>query len=164
MVRTKNLVLFGVSVAVLLSGCETVEESLQLRKPTARLMGVQFKDASLYGATLVFDVQIQNHYAFDLPLQRFDYVVSSQGQRFLAGFGQVQITVPAGGSQTVSLPASVDYLKTLKMLGGSVIGGRAIPYEAGLDLVIDTPRLGSITLPMETTGQLSLPAVSGSPE
>lgn len=164
MMRMTNLVLFGVSVAVLLAGCESVEQSLQLKKPTARLMGVQFKDVGLYGATLVFDVQIQNHYAFDVPLQRFNYIVASQGQRFLAGFGQVQITVPAMASQTVSLPARVDYLKALKMLGGSVIGGTAIPYEARLELVIDTPRLGSIMLPMETTGQLSLPAVSGSDE
>lgn len=163
MVRMAKWILVGVSIAVLSAGCESMEESLQLKKPSAKLLGVQFKEADLYGATLVFDVQILNNYAFDMPLLSFSYAVSSRGQRFLAGSRELEVKVPGSASEVVSLPARVNYLSALKVLGG-VTPGATIPYEAELDVVIKTPRLGSLTLPVGKTGQLALPAVTGSVE
>ena len=159
MVRMAKWILVGVSITVLLAGCESMEESLQLKKPSAQLLGVQFKEADLFGATLVFDVQILNNYSFDMPVLSFSYAVSSQGQRFLAGQRELKVTVPAAASERVSLPARVNYLSALKVLGGATPGA-TIPYEAELDVVIKTPRLGSMTLPIGKTGQLVLPAVS----
>ena len=115
---------------------------MSLRKPTARVMGMQFRDADAYGATVVFDVQIVNHYPVELPLMRFNYAVSSRGKRFMAGSSELAVQIPVGGSQTVSLPARIDYISTLRRLGG-VRPGATIPYEAQVDLTIDTPRLGS---------------------
>lgn len=163
MVRMAKWILVGVSITVLLTGCESMEESLQLKKPAAQLVAVQFKEADLYNATLVFDVQIQNNYAFDLPLLSFSYAVSSRGQTFLVGSRELQVTVPAVAREVVSLPARVNYVSALKVLGG-VTPGATIPYEAAIDLVIKTPRLGSLTLPMGKTGQLALPGVSGKVE
>jgi len=156
----KASILVVSGVLMLLVGCESVEESMSLRKPTARLMGMQFKDADAYGATVVFDVQIVNHYAADLPLLRFNYAVSSRGQRFMAGTAELAIRVPYAGSQTVSLPARIDYPDTLRRLGGAQ-PGTTIPYDAHIDLVIDTPRLGTITLMLDGGGQVTLPAVAG---
>src|SRR5512133_2891480 len=119
-------------------GCESVEESMSLRKPDASLVGVQLRDANAYGATLVFDVQIVNHYPVALPLTRFNYAVSSRGERFLAGASELAVQIPVGGSQTVALPARIDYLGLLRRLV-NVRPGATIPYEARLDLTIDTP-------------------------
>jgi len=159
MARMTSLLFVG-TAAILLVGCESMEESLSLRKPTAQLAGVQFKEANLYGATIVFDVQIVNHYPVELPLQRFSYALSSRGQRFLASSSEIAITVPVGGSQIVSLPARIDYVKALQALGG-VRPGATIPYEAQLDLVVNTPRLGTIALPLGRAGEITLPNVPG---
>jgi len=155
-----RLTLIGILLVVLMAGCTSMEEELQLRKPTARLVDVRFRDADAYGATLVFDVQVVNHYAFDLPLLRFRYAVSSRGQRFLAGLSDVAIRVPALGSETVSLPARIDYVQTLRALG-SVRPGATIPYVADVDLVISTPRLGPITLALAKAGEVTLPEPAG---
>ena len=157
--RMANLLVLG-TILALGAGCESTEESMGLRKPTARLMGVQFKEADAYGATLVFDVQIVNHYPTALPLMRFNYAMSSRGARFIAGASELAIQVPVGGSQTVSLPARIDYIRTLRMLGG-IRPGATIPYETQLDLTINTPRLGAITLPLTKIGEITLPQVSG---
>ncbi|MEN6578425.1 MAG: LEA type 2 family protein [Phycisphaerales bacterium] len=152
-------VLFVGAMLVLGVGCESMEESVSLKKPTARLMGMQFKDADAYGATVVFDVQIVNHYSAELPLRRFSYAVSSQGQRFMAGTAALAMRIPFAGSETVSLPARIDYPDTLRRLGGARPGA-TIPYEAQVDLVIETPRLGPITLLLDKTGEVALPQVS----
>jgi hypothetical protein len=141
-------------------GCESMEESMSLRKPEARVMGMQFRDADAYGVTAVFDVQIVNHYPVELPLMRFSYAVSSQGRRFMAGSSEVGIQIPVGGSQTVSLPARIDYMSMLRLLGGARPGA-TIPYEAQLELTINTPRLGTIMLPLEKGGEVTLPALPG---
>jgi len=141
-------------------GCESMEESMSLRKPTARVMGMQFRDADAYGATVVFDVQIVNYYPVELPLMRFNYTVSSRGKRFMAGSSELGIRIPVGGSQTVALPARIDYIGTLRLLDG-VRPGATIPYEAQVDLTIDTPRLGAIVLPLEKGGDVTLPALPG---
>ncbi len=158
MIRMAKVLFIG-SMLVLLVGCESMEESMSLRKPTARVMGMQFKDADAYGATVVFNVQIVNHYPAELPLLRFSYAVSSRGQRFMAGSAALAIRIPVAGSQTVSLPARIDYSDTLRRLGGAR-PGTTIPYEAQVDLTVDTPRLGTIMLPMDNAGEVMLPQVS----
>lgn len=159
MVRMARVLVIGLLLTVAV-GCESMEESMSLRKPTARLMGMQFREADAYGATVVFDVQIVNHYPVDLPLLRFNYAVSSRGERFMAGASELAIQIPVGGSQTVSLPARIDYISTLRRLG-SVRPGATIPYDAQLDVTINTPRLGAITLPLGKAGEITLPELPG---
>ena len=133
---------------------------MSLRKPDARLMGMQFKDVDAYGATAVFDVQIVNYYPEELPLLRFRYTVSSKGSPFMAGTTELAIHIPVAGSQTVSLPARIDYLETLRRLGG-LRPGTIVPYEAQVDLTINTPRLGTIVLPLTKIGEITLPDIPG---
>jgi len=133
---------------------------MSLRKPTVRLMSMHFKDADAHGATVLFDVQIVNHYSEELPLRRFTYAVSSRGQRFMAGTAALAMQIPFAGSQTVSLPARIDYPDTLRRLG-SVQPGTTIPYEAQVDLVTDTPHLGTFTLSLSRVGEVTLPLMSG---
>lgn len=137
-------------------GCANMEESMSLRKPTARVMGMQFRDADAYGATVVFDVQIVNHYPTELPLLRLNYAVSSRGKRFMAGQQELAVQIPVNGSQIVPLPVRIDYISTLRLLGG-VRPGATIPYEAQVDLTVNTPRLGAIMLPLQSVGEVTLP-------
>ena len=144
----------------MIAGCTSVEERLSLRKPSAQLLEVQLKDAGVSGATLAFDVTIENHYPVDLPLLSFNYILSSNGRRLLAGSSELNMTVPAAGSRTVSLPARIDYVQMLKALSNIRPGAR-IPYVAALNLIVNTPQLGSLTLPLARSGELALPELPG---
>ena len=158
MLRMANLVSVGVLLG-LLAGCTTVEERLELRKPTAQLTGVRFQEATAHSATLVFDVEIENYYPLTVPLLGFKYSVASGGQLFLTGSSEVRINLPAESRRTVALPAQINYLEALKILG-NVRPGATIPYAAALDVRVETPRLGPITLPLTQSGQLTLPTIS----
>jgi LEA14-like dessication related protein len=141
-------------------GCETIQEGLNLRKPTARLTGLKFEEVKLDSATLVFDVEIDNHYPVALPLTNFDYTLSSNAEQFLSGSAKSQTAVPAKSKKTVSLPAKIDYMGMLKALKG-VRPGSKIPYGAEMGLSVDTPALGLVRLPLKKEGELVLPSISG---
>jgi len=158
MLRMANLVSIGALLAIL-AGCTTVEESLELRKPTATLVGVRLQDATLRAATLVFDVNVVNHYPLTVPLTGFRYSVTSAGQTFLVGSSEARVNLPANGQRTVALPVTIDYLGALKALGNVKPGG-IIPYEARLDLTVETPRLGPLNLFLSRSGDLSLPTIA----
>jgi len=158
MVRRGHLILVS-AVLVSLAGCTSVEQSLELRKPTARLLGVKIEEASLQGATVVFNVEVENHYPTTVPAMGFSYAVSTAGQLFLVGSSEVRVNLPANGSRTISLPARIDYVKALSALA-SAGPGATIPYEARVELTVNTPRLGPLVLAMTREGQLALPTVS----
>jgi len=158
MVRRGNLILAS-AVLASLAGCTSVEESLELRKPTARLLGMKIEDASQQGATVVFNVEVENHYPTTVPALGFSYAVSSSGMLFLVGSSEVRMDLPANGSRTISLPAHIDYVKALSALANAGPGS-TVPYEARVELTVDTPRLGPLVLAMTREGQLSLPPVS----
>ncbi|HUU19720.1 MAG TPA: LEA type 2 family protein [Sedimentisphaerales bacterium] len=147
-------------LTVCVASCESIQESLNLRKPTARLTGLKIEDVKLDSATLLFDVEIDNHYPVALPLSNFDYSLSSGAEKFLSGSAKSQAAVPAKSSTTVSLPATINYIEMLKALKG-VRPGSKIPYDAEVGLSVDTPALGVIRLPLRKEGELVLPSISG---
>ena len=149
-----------VSLLLVFAGCGTMQETLNLKKPTARLMGLKFEDVKLDSAKLLFDVEIDNRYPVALPLTNFDYTLSSRAAKFLSGSANSQTTVPAKSKKIVALPAEVNYMEILKALKG-VRPGAKIPYSAQLGLSVDTPALGVIRLPLKKEGELVLPTVSG---
>ncbi|MCP4612030.1 MAG: LEA type 2 family protein [Planctomycetes bacterium] len=147
-------------MAVCITGCETIQEGLNLRKPTARLTDLTIEDVKLDSATLLFDIEIENHYPVALPLTNFDYSLSSNAEKFLSGEAESQAAVPAKSSRIVSLPATFNYIEMLKALKG-VRPGSTIPYGAELGLSVNTPGLGVIRLPLKKEGELDLPNVTG---
>lgn len=145
---------------ICVAGCETIQENLNLRKPTARLTDLKIEDVKLDSATLLFDVEIENHYPVALPLTNFDYSLSSGSEKFLSGNAESQAAVPAKSSKTISLPAQINYIEMLKALKG-IRPGSTIPYGAELGLSVKAPGLGVIRLPLKKEGKLVLPSITG---
>ena len=160
MIAKRYLISAIALILAFLAGCETIQETLNLRKPTARLTGLKFEEVKLESAMLVFDIEIDNHYPVALPLTNFDYTLSSNAEKFLSGSAKSQATVPAKSKKIVSLPAKINYMGMLKALKGVRPGSR-IPYGAELGLSVDTPALGLIRLPLKKEGELVLPSISG---
>ncbi len=140
-----------------LAGCDLLR-SLGATTPTARLTGIRFSDFSLASLTLLFDVDVRNPYQVALPLVNIDYAIASGGQRFLTGEAPLQGAIPAGGSQVVTLPASIVFVEMLRILQG-VAPGAVVPYHTSLGLSVNAPAVGTLRLPIEKDGQLPVPAV-----
>ena len=93
-----------VLVTFFLTSCETMNQVLNLQKPTARMTGLKFENVMLDSATLLFDVEVDNSYPVALPLMNLDYDLSSGAEPFLNGNAELQTTVPAKSKKIVSLP------------------------------------------------------------
>ena len=155
--RRTGLVVMGLVVAGL-TGCASLEDALAFGKPSASILGVSFKDVGLEAATLLFNVNVENPYSVPLPLVNVDYGLASGATPFLSGKADLQGAVPAQGSKTVSVPATVKYAELLKVLEG-VRPGAVVPYEAELGLSVKPPVAGPLRLPLKKQGQLPVPTV-----
>lgn len=153
---------YAISLLVLLgimfSSCETVQQVLNVRKPSANLKGLRFEDITLQSATLLFDVELENPYPVSLPLLDMDYAVTSGDNKLFSGKADIHTTIPAKDKKVVSLPMRISYIDLVRAFKG-IRPGLKIPYEADAGLLVDTPALGQIRLPMRKMGELSVPTI-----
>lgn len=156
MTSTRYLLLM---LTVIFAGCGSVQDVLNFKRPTAKLMGIKFEDVKIDSATLLFDVEVDNPYGVALPLTNLDYSLSSGAGKFLSGDVKTQTTIPAKSKEMVALPAKINYVEMLKALKG-IRPGSKIPYNAELGLSANTPGLGVMRLPLKKEGELVLPSIS----
>jgi LEA14-like dessication related protein len=76
---------------------------------------------------------------------------------FFAGQQDLSGDLPARGSRTVSLPATVTYSQLLLVLTEARLGS-ILPYEAELGVSIRLPIIDKLRLPVRKEGKLPLPA------
>lgn len=142
-----------------LTGCEAARGILSgMDKPSAKIAGVKLTSLNLDGATLLFDVDVANPYTVALPLVNLDYALASKGNKFLEGAANVQGTIPAKGSRTLQVPATVAFNHLLKTVSG-IKPGSVVPYTADLGLSVDAPGVGPLKLPLRKEGELPVPTV-----
>ena len=144
--------------AFLVSGCQTLEGILESSpKPTARIIGTETKNLSLAKIDLIFNVEVTNPYAVNLPLVDLTYDVGSGGTSLLQGNIKPSGAVQAYGTSLIQVPARITFASLLKALKG-VKPGSVVPYKADLTLGVDAPVVGLLTLPLSKTGELPVPA------
>ncbi|KAI5084481.1 hypothetical protein GOP47_0000650 [Adiantum capillus-veneris] len=68
------------------------------------------------------------------------------------GFG----TIHSHGSETIKIPVSLIY-KDIKDTYDDIQPGEVIPYKVRVELIIDVPVIGRLTLPIEKTGEIPIP-------
>lgn len=149
---------FGLCGFLMSAGCESIQQVMMVKKPTASLKAVSFENITLKSATLLFDVEVQNPYPVALPLLNMDYALATGANKLLSGKADLQTTIPANDKKVVSLPATISYLDVAKAFMG-IRPGSKIPYRADVGLSVDTQSLGQIRLPLNKTGELSAPAI-----
>jgi len=147
---------FSVALASLFfAGCQTNQQVSHFDKPTARIVDIKFQDVQLEYATLLFEIEIDNPYPVDLPLESISYSLTSGGNTFLTAAPAHAIAIAPNSKELVSLPDEVIYARLLRSLNGKP--GSTIPYKTDLQLWVDAPDLGQIKLTLTHDGLLSLP-------
>ena len=155
MKATRYIILAAVFALVLSAGCDTLQN---MQKPKASLKGLKLANISLESASLLFDVEIANPYAVDLPMVNVDYGVVSNASKLFAGKADITGIVPANSTKMISLPVKLGYMDVYRAFKG-VSPGTKIPYQADVGLSVKAPVLGLIRLPLNKTGELDVPAV-----
>lgn len=135
---------------------EKIEETVGFGKPTADVTGIRISRINLEKADLVLDVLIKNPNPIPIPLVDINYSVESDGRKLVSGMIPDAGTIRARGSETVKIPVCLIY-DDIKKTYDDIKPGSIIPYRIKVDLIVDVPVFGRLTLPLEKSGKIPVP-------
>ncbi|KAF8406349.1 hypothetical protein HHK36_008436 [Tetracentron sinense] len=135
---------------------EKIEEAVGFGKPTADVTAIHIPSIDLKKAELVVDILIANPNPIPIPLVDINYLVESDGRKLVSGLIPDSGTIHAHGSETLKIPVTLIY-DDIKETYNDIEPGSVIPYKVRIELIVDIPVIGNITLPMEKTGEIPVP-------
>ncbi|OVA06286.1 Late embryogenesis abundant protein [Macleaya cordata] len=135
---------------------EKIEEAVGFGKPTADVTAIHIPSIDLKRADIVVDVLVTNPNPIPIPLIDINYLVESDGRKLVSGLIPDAGTISAHGSETVKIPVTLIY-DDIKSTYADIEPGSIIPYRIKVDLIVDVPVFGRLTLPLEKTGEIPIP-------
>ncbi|XP_060211346.1 uncharacterized protein LOC132638512 [Lycium barbarum] len=135
---------------------EKIEEKVGFGKPTADVTAVHFPHINLKKAEIVADVLLKNPNSIPIPLIDINYLIESDGRKLVSGMIPDAGTIHALGSETVKIPVNLVY-DDIKSTYRDIKPGSIIPYRIKVDLIVDVPVFGRLTLPLEKKGEIPVP-------
>lgn len=135
---------------------EKIEEAIGFGKPTADVTGIHIPCINLEKADIVVDVLIKNPNPVPIPLVDINYLIESDGRKLVSGLIPDAGTIHAHGEETVNIPVSLIY-DDIKSTYADIKPGSIIPYKIKVDLIVDVPVFGRLTLPLEKNGEIPIP-------
>lgn len=135
---------------------EKIEETIGFGKPTADVSEIHIPHINLEKAEIVVDVLVKNPNPVPIPLIDINYLIESDGRKLISGLIPDAGTIHAHGSETVKIPVNLIY-DDIKSTYKDIQPGSIIPYRIKVDLIVDVPVFGRLTLPLEKTGEIPVP-------
>ncbi|CAK9168329.1 unnamed protein product [Ilex paraguariensis] len=135
---------------------EKIEETIGFGKPTADVAGIHIPSINLEKAEIVVDVLVKNPNPIPIPLIDISYLIESDGRKLVSGLIPDAGTIHGHGSETVKIPLTLIY-DDIKKTYDEIKPGSIIPYRVKVDLIVDVPVFGRITIPVEKTGEIPIP-------
>ena len=135
---------------------EKIEGAIGFGKPTADVTGLHVNSINLEKAEFVIEILIKNPNPVPIPLIDINYLIESDGRKLISGLIPDAGTIKAHGEETVKIPVTLIY-DDIKNTYADIKPGSIIPYRIKVDLLVDVPVFGRITLPLEKTGEIPIP-------
>lgn len=135
---------------------EKIEEAIGFGKPTADVTGIHLPTINLEKADIVVDVLVTNPNPIPIPLVDINYLIESDGRKLVSGLIPDAGTIQAHGSETIKIPVCLIF-DDIKNTYNDIKPGSIIPYRIKVDLIVDVPVFGRLTLPLEKTGEIPVP-------
>ncbi|KAK4566032.1 hypothetical protein RGQ29_002291, partial [Quercus rubra] len=135
---------------------EKIEGAIGFGKPTADVTGLHVPSINLEKADFVIEILIKNPNPVPIPLIDINYLIGSDGKKLISGLIPDAGTLKAHGEETVKIPVTLIY-DDIKTTYSEIKPGSIIPYKIKVDLIVDVPVFGRITLPLEKTGEIPIP-------
>lgn len=83
-------------------------------------------------------------------------MIESDGRKLISGLIPDAGTIHAHGEETVKIPVVLIY-DDIKSTYDEIKPGSIIPYKVKVELIVDVPIFGRLTLPLEKTGEIPIP-------
>ena len=118
-------------LAISTTGCRLADtfKIESVPKPKVQVEAVKVVDQTEQGARIEITVMLTNTASVALPLVDASYSVSIDGQKAVMFNNRPNRTIPAGGTQTVTLPTVVAVTGDGPLAGRSVAVAGSLTYE-----------------------------------
>jgi LEA14-like dessication related protein len=103
-------------------------------------------------------VEVPNPYAVPLPIGALGYELTSGGRSLARGSTADGASLPARSRRVVPITVQLAFSDVLATLS-DIRPGALVPWEAAIDVSVEAPVLGTLHLPLQTKGELPVPAV-----
>ncbi len=125
--RFFSILLSSILLLFSLTSCSSTGIKGVVEPPTVKVHKVEMGSFNLRGGTATFILSIQNPNRFPIPLAGFDYGLSLNGTAVARGNKEQRVTIPAGGSQKVTVPLSLSFTNMMSLLPG-LLRNRSVNY------------------------------------
>ncbi len=146
---------FCAAAVVVLSGCQTISESLEA--PDVRLSNVRLQELSSLQQQFVLDFEVSNPNAIPLPIKAINYGVMLGGMSLVNGRSESAFRVPANGEGSFSISVETSLMEVVKALGTRIMlgGEQSLDYQVGGDVAVDLPFIRPLPFKTEGTVQIT---------
>uniref|UniRef100_A0A7N2MTT0 Water stress and hypersensitive response domain-containing protein n=1 Tax=Quercus lobata TaxID=97700 RepID=A0A7N2MTT0_QUELO len=135
---------------------EKIEGAIGFGKPNADVTGLHVNSINLEKAEFVIEILKKNPNPVPIPLIDINYLIESDGRKLISGLIPDAGTIKAHGEETIKIPVTLIY-DDIKNTYADIKPRSIIPYRIKVDLLVDVPVFGRITLPLEKTGEIPIP-------
>lgn len=135
---------------------EKIEDAIGFGKPTAEVSAIHIASMDLKHADIVVDILFSNPNPIPIPLVDINYLVESDNRKLVSGLIPDAGTVHPHDSETLKVPLSLIY-EDIKSTYREIEPGSIISYRVRVEFIVDIPVIGRITVPVERTGEISVP-------
>ena len=127
-VRFPAALFSSILLLLMLSGCSSTGIKGVVEPPVVKVHKVEMGSFNLSGGNATFILNIQNPNRFPIPLAGFDYGLSLNGTAVARGNKKQRVTIPAGGSQKVTVPLSLSFTNMMSLIPG-LLRNRNVNYQ-----------------------------------
>lgn len=133
-----------------------LHDTVGFGKPTAKIVGFHLPSITVDQADVLVDILVSNPNPIPIPLLDITYLIESDGRKLVSGTIPNAGTIHSHGSESLKIPVALIY-QNIKNTYHDIHPGEIIPYRIKIELIVDVPVLGKLTLPIEKTGEIPVP-------
>ncbi|XP_063943130.1 desiccation protectant protein Lea14 homolog isoform X2 [Daucus carota subsp. sativus] len=137
-----------------------MEKVAEMKKPEATLRDVDLKQVSRECITYDAKVSVSNPYSTPIPICEISYTLKSANREIASGSIRDPGSLKGNESTVLDVEVNVPH-NVLLSLARDIGADWDIDYDLGINLVIDLPVLGNVSIPVSGKGEIKLPTFSG---
>ncbi|KAI3800554.1 hypothetical protein L1987_28645 [Smallanthus sonchifolius] len=130
-----------------------------MAKPEATLTDVDLKGVALDSVTYNAKVNVSNPYSTPIPIGEIRYVLKSSGSVIATGTIPDPGSLKGSGDTLLDVEIKVPHSVLLSLVKDIAVDWD-IDYELQVNLVVDLPLIGDISIPVSSTGEIKLPSLT----
>ncbi|MDZ7317547.1 MAG: LEA type 2 family protein [candidate division KSB1 bacterium] len=129
-----------------------------LKLPEVKIGALKLNKLSFSGADLELKLDVVNPNTFNFLLSKLNYDFAVNGKTWVKGLTQNAMQVKEKGESTIAIPISLNFLEMGSAIYQMISGNQKLNYklQGNLDLNSSLPLLGTVSLPLDRTGELNI--------